>query len=122
MAIQWLADNGGLMTEKDYPLRTNYSGPCHYNGTKSRISIKGYMNVTHDEKIIKEVLYVTGPLSILLDFTGMMHYKSGVANPRFCSTWPDHALVLVGYGIIKDEDYWLIKNSWGSKWGINGYL
>lgn len=62
-----------------------------------------------------------GPLSILLDFTGLTYYKSGVASPRFCSTWPDHALLLVGYG-IKDGDYWLIKNSWGSKWGINGYL
>ena len=109
------------MTERDYPLRTNYSGPCHYNETKPRLQIKGYMNITHDEKIIKEALYETGPLSILLDFSGMMHYKSGVANPRFCYTWPDHALVLVGYG-TKDQDYWLIKNSWGPKWGLNGYL
>lgn len=51
----------------------------------------------------------------------MMHYKSGIANPRFCYTWPDHALVLVGYG-TQGGDYWLIKNSWGPKWGINGYL
>jgi cathepsin L len=62
-----------------------------------------------------------GPLSILLDFTGLTYYKSGIASPRWCSTWPDHALLLVGYG-IKDGDYWLIKNSWGAKWGINGYL
>ena len=79
------------------------------------------MNISHDENIIKDALYEKGPLSILLDFTGLFHYKAGVADPRFCSTWPDHALVLVGYG-KKDEDYWLIKNSWGPKWGINGYL
>jgi hypothetical protein len=34
MAIKWLSEHGGLMSEKDYPLRTNYSGPCHYNDTK----------------------------------------------------------------------------------------
>ncbi len=102
------------MTEKDYPLRTNYSGPCQYDEKKERLQIKGYMNITHDEAIIKDALYETGPLSILLDFTGLMHYNSGVANPLLCSTWPDHALVLVGYG-IKDHDYWLIKNSWGPK-------
>ena len=87
----------------------------------TRIQIKGYMNITHDETIIKNALYDMGPLSILLDFTGLMHYKSGVASPRFCSTWPDHALVLVGYG-TKEEDYWMIKNSWGPQWGINGYF
>lgn len=120
-AIEWLSVNGGLMNDKDYPLRANYSGPCQYNEAKQRVKILGYMNISHDEGIIKDALYEIGPLSILLDFTGMMHYKSGVANPMFCSTWPDHALVLVGYG-VKDEDYWLIKNSWGIKWGINGYL
>jgi len=86
------------MNDQDYPLRSNYSGPCKFNDTKERIRIKGYMNITHDEAIIKDALYEIGPLSILLDFTGLMHYKGGVASPRFCSTWPDHALVLVGYG------------------------
>ncbi len=85
------------------------------------MQVKGYMNITHDEAIIKDALYDIGPLSILLDFKGLMHYKSGIANPLFCSTWPDHALVLVGYG-VKDGDYWWIKNSWGPKWGINGYF
>ena len=120
-SINWLAQNGGLMNEKDYPLRANYSGPCKFNETRSRVQIKGYMNITHNETIIKDALYEIGPLSILLDFTGLMHYKSGEANPRLCSTWPDHALVLVGYG-IQEEDYWLVKNSWGPKWGINGYF
>ena len=120
-AIDWLAHNGGLETDKDYPLRKNYSGPCDFSPSKARVQLKGYMNITHDEEIIKEALFKLGPLSILLDFTGLFHYRNGVANPHWCSTWPDHALVLVGYG-TKDGDYWLIKNSWGPKWGLNGYL
>jgi len=47
-AINWLANNGGLMTEKDYPMRSNYSGPCKFNNSTERIQIKGYMNITHD--------------------------------------------------------------------------
>lgn len=121
MAIDWLANHNGLPTLKSYPMRANYSGPCAYNATMETTKVKGYMNISHNETILKDALYETGPLSILLDFTGMMHYKAGVANPKLCGTWPDHALVLVGYG-TKDEDYWLIKNSWGLKWGINGYL
>ena len=120
-AIDWLSKNGGIMKNADYPLRSNYSGPCNFKMEKSYVNIKGYSNITHNETIIKDALYTIGPLSILLDFTGLFHYKAGVASPRLCSTWPDHALVLVGYG-TKDEDYWLIKNSWGPKWGQNGYL
>ena len=92
------------MTLKDYPLRANYSGPCQFDSTKERVQVKGYLNVTHDEDIIKDALYETGPLSILLDFTGMMHYKSGIANPLLCADWPDHALVLVGFWLCGDQE------------------
>ena len=88
------------MLDQDYPLRKNYSGPCQYSKEKPRLQIKGYMNITHDEEVLKQALYKIGPLSIGLDFTGMFHYKSGVSNPRWCSTWPDHALVLVGYAFV----------------------
>lgn len=30
-AIDWLSKNGGMMTYADYPLRSNYSGPCQYD-------------------------------------------------------------------------------------------
>lgn len=99
MALDWLSKNGGIMTEQDYPILTNKSsGSCKYNAEKERLQIKGYMNISQDEAIIKDALYEIGPLSILLDFTGLFHYKHGVANPLLCSSWPDHALVLVGYG------------------------
>ena len=98
MAIDWLSQNGGIMASADYPLRANYSGPCQFNKDKVKTQIKGYLNITRDEKVIKDALYEKGPLSIGLDFTGLFHYKSGVASPLFCTTWPDHALVLVGYG------------------------
>ena len=70
------------------------------------MQIKGYQNISHDEEAIKDALYEIGPLSILLDFTGLFHYKSGVANPLWCTSWPDHALVLTGYGKDKEHDYW----------------
>ena len=80
------------------------------------------MNISNNATVIRDALYELGPLSVGLDFTGLFHYKSGVANPKFCYTWPDHAVLLVGYGKNNGEDYWLVKNSWGPKWGINGYF
>ena len=33
----------------------------------------------------------------------------------------NHAIVVVGYGTLAGNDYWLIKNSWGTTWGMQGF-
>jgi len=60
------------------------------------------------------------------------HYKSGVVlSSKLCGANINHAAVAIGYGSLTyknsqgksiTEGYWLIKNSWGSSWGQNGYI
>jgi len=49
------------------------------------------------------------------------YYKKGLL-PDGCGQRLTHWVLLVGYGSdATNGDYWLIKNSWGSRWGLDGF-
>ena len=66
------------------------------------------------------------PLSVLVeaDTSPFQQYKSGVLDSTACGTSLDHAVLAVGYGTDSATglDYWLVKNSWNTWWGENGYI
>jgi len=54
---------------------------------------------------------------VALNASMLQFYRSGIFDPIFgCSNHLNHAVLMVGYGKAK-KDYWIIKNSWGEKWG-----
>ena len=69
-------------------------------------------------------LVEVGPLSVLLNASKLQFYDSGVFNPDRCNPGTlNHAVLNVRFGTdATDGDYFIIKNSWGEKWGEQGYV
>ncbi|XP_027348329.1 macrodontain-1-like [Abrus precatorius] len=60
---------------------------------------------------------------VLVDAKGQafQFYSGGVFTGE-CGTELNHAVTAIGYGEDPDGKYWLIRNSWGQRWGEGGYM
>lgn len=124
-AFEWVINNGGLNTEADYPY-TAVQGTCNFTLEKTVVvTIDGYQNVVQNESALLCAV-VQQPVSVGIDGSSLdfQLYTGGIYDGD-CSPDPnniDHAVLIVGYGSEYDEDYWIVKNSWGTSWGMDGYI
>jgi len=126
-AFQYIKDNGGIDTEASYP----YEGEddkCRYNVAYRGATDIGFMDVEPgNEAALKSAIATQGPCSVAIDASheSFQFYSTGVYREGECSPENlDHGVLAVGYGVDSDsgEAYWLIKNSWGTSWGDEGYV
>ena len=118
--------NGLWMTEDDYPY-TGYDGSCKFSSSKGCCAVKSYFRPTesYDEDELAAGCAEYGVVSIAIDASGwdFQLYSGGIYNPSRCSSYSlDHAVGLVGYGTESGTDYWIVRNSWGTSWGEQGYI
>ncbi|XP_010544099.1 PREDICTED: low-temperature-induced cysteine proteinase [Tarenaya hassleriana] len=122
-AYQFVANNGGMDTEEDYPFQER-DGTCNKQKLKRRVvTIDSYTDVpSNDEKALMKAV-ATQPVSVGIcgSERAFQLYSSGIFTGP-CSTSLDHAVLIVGYGSKNNVDYWIVKNSWGKRWGMDGYI
>lgn len=70
-----------------------------------------------------EAALVEQPLVVFLRAEEeFLDYGGGIYESTHCEPEYGHFLVLVGHGIENGHPYWLLSNSFGTEWGIGGYL
>jgi len=134
-AFEYVIKNGGIATEESDPYTSSDHKTCKYkpfsgSGTSPyAASISSYKLVTsNDEDALKSAV-AKQPVSVAIDASqqSFQFYSSGVYDePACCHNCQqsdlDHGVLVVGYGTEDGKDYWLVKNSWNSGWGDQGFI
>jgi len=125
-AFQYIISNNGIDTEASYPY-TAEDGTCQYNSANCGSTLQSYSDVTPSgsEASLQVASANIGPVSVAIDasHSSFQFYSGGVYyEPDCSSTALDHGVLAVGYGTSSGSDYWIVKNSWGTDWGMNGYI
>ncbi|XP_071956332.1 digestive cysteine proteinase 2-like isoform X2 [Antedon mediterranea] len=116
----------GIESEKDYPYK-GQSGVCKYNASLVVATVTSYGHVSNNERSLMSAVGSVGPISAMMDArsSSFRSYRQGVySDPRCSRTYLNHGVLIVGYGddLQSGKPYWLIKNSWGTSWGMRGYF
>ncbi len=128
--MDWIGKNGGLCAEESYPYTsgvTKTGGTCN---SKSCTAVSGTKVASHtdvspnsDSAMMSALALQPVSVGIEADQRAFQLYSSGVFTDS-CGTNIDHAVLLVGYGHddASNLDYYILKNSWGTSWGDQGYI
>lgn len=120
-AMNYSVDNG-LMTEKEYGYEGK-AGTCRYDQSKATYKFTGFKSIEANEDAMVAALNELGPLSIGVDANMWSFYTGGIYGKIMpCGSTLNHGVALVGYGVEGSTKYWIVRNSWGTSWGIKGYM
>jgi len=114
-AIEWIAENGGQCSSIDYPY-TARDGKCQTT-CKPIATVSSVVRFTGEAKLQTNIIDQPCTVAVDAGSSDWQSYSGGVYAGH-CGKQLNHAILAVGY----TQNYWIVKNSWGSRWGASGYI
>ncbi|XP_059155054.1 digestive cysteine proteinase 1-like [Physella acuta] len=127
-AFNYTIQNGGIANEEQYGHYLAIDGFCRSRVVQPVVQLANFTTLPEgDLGALKLAIFNKGPVSVTIDANhhSFFFYANGVYYEPTCKNGLydlDHAVLAVGYGTMNGQDYWLVKNSWSTYWGNDGYI
>lgn len=127
-AFEYVIGNDGDDTEGSYPYTAGTSGAggtCNFNSSDIGAKFVNYTDIPKgDCAALLHAVATVGPVSVAVNANGIMNYQTGIYSDDQCDpTALDHGVLVVGYGqTTEGKKFWIVKNSWNTNWGQDGYI
>jgi cathepsin L len=123
-AFKYVIKNDGDDTELSYPY-TATDGTCSFKRGDVGATFSNYTDIQKgDCSALLHAVATVGPVSVAVNANGIMNYETGIYSDSSCDPQAlDHGVLVVGYGeTVEGNKFWIVKNSWGTDWGQDGYI
>lgn len=147
-AFTYIKVNNGIDTETSYPyhavvglikflIQSGYQinefsigikdQTCQFSPSSVGATDNGFVDINSgSEDDLTAAIASVGPVSVAIDASqsSFQFYSKGIYSDKYCSSqYLDHGVTAVGYDSLgKGQDYYIVKNSWGTDWGDQGYI
>jgi cathepsin B len=122
----------GIVDDSCYPYTSGKgdTGKCQLSGGKcvdgktkavkyQAKNIKQFKSVEE----IKKSIFANGPVETgFIVYDDLMSYKGGIYKKSSNKKLGGHAVKVIGWGVENGTNYWIVANSWGTKWGESGHF
>jgi len=124
-AFQYIIANKGIDTEACYPYVAQQNDNCTYKASCCGSTVTSFVDLPPGNETALQYATYKNSIAVGIDAGeySFQFYSTGVYyEPKCNANELDHSPLVVGWGVAKGLEYWNVRNSWGTDWGMKGYI